>query len=121
MKAFEIVEILNAIPLNVSSDNFYNVNFNKAFASDLMSDVLALIKDEFDETLLLTGLCNPQSLRTAEMLDLKCIIYVRGKQLDNVSLSLAQDMNISIFSTNHSMYEACGRLYKMGLESVDVV
>ena len=80
-----------------------------------------LVKKEFEETLLLTGLCNAQSLRTAEMLDLKCLIYVRGKELDKPTMELAKDMNISIFTTNCTMYEACGRLYQEGLDSVDVI
>ena len=121
MKALDIVKILNAKPLSVINEDFYNVDFNKAFASDLMSDVLELIKKEFEETLLLTGLCNAQSLRTAEMLDLKCLIYVRGKELDKPTMELAKDMNISIFTTNCTMYEACGRLYQEGLDSVDVI
>ncbi|HCY06065.1 MAG: hypothetical protein WBH68_04280 [Erysipelotrichaceae bacterium] len=121
MKVLDIIKILNAKPLYVKDEDFYNVDFNRAFASDLMSDVLALIKKEFEETLLLTGLCNAQSLRTAEMLDLKCLIYVRGKELDQDTLELAKEMDIAIFTTNCTMYEACGRLYQKGLSSIDVV
>lgn len=119
MKALDIIKILDAKPLLLKDDNFYNTEFHQVFASDLMSDVLALIKDRFEKTVLLTGLCNVQSLRTAEMLDLKCIIYVRDKVLDEDTLEMAKEMNVSIFTTKYTMYEACGKLYEKGLSSIN--
>ena len=59
-----------------------------ACGSDMMSDVLAFSKDH---SILLTGLCNPQVIRTAEMLDIVCIIFVRGKKPDEVVLQMAKD------------------------------
>lgn len=83
-----------------------------ACGSDLMSDALAFVKDQ---ALLLTGLMNPQAVRTAEMLDMKCVVFVRGKRPDEQILALAQNRGIVVMSTPHRMYVACGLLYSAGL------
>lgn len=83
-----------------------------ACGSDLMSDALAFVKDQ---ALLLTGLMNPQAVRTAEMLDMKCVVFVRGKRPDEQILALAQNRGIVVMSTPHRMYIACGLLYSAGL------
>ena len=85
-----------------------------ACGSDLMSDVLAFVKDQ---SMLLTGLMNPQVIRTAEMMDMKCVVFVRGKTPDHSILELAESMDIVIMTTNYRMYEACGRLYAAGLNT----
>ena len=85
---------------------------NYAFSSDLMSDVLAYADDH---PALITGLCNPQVVRTAEMLDIICIIFVRKKTPDQKILDLAADKNIVILRTAHGMFTACGILYSNGL------
>ena len=83
-----------------------------ACGSDMMSDVLAFVKDQ---AVLLTGLLNPQVVRTAEMMDIICIVFVRGKKPDETVVKLAQQKNIAILSTGSRMFEACGVLYENGL------
>lgn len=85
-----------------------------ACGSDLMSDVLAFVKSE---GLLLTGLTNPQVVRTAEMADLGSICFVRGKKPDKQTIKLAEAKNIPMLTTPLSMFEACGRLYRDGVAS----
>ncbi len=86
------------------------------FGADLMSDVLATIQPE---ALLITGLCNPQVVRTAQMADVAAIILVRGKIPPKETITLANQENIPFISTNHGMYEVCGRLFKAGLPSLE--
>lgn len=119
MIAKEIVQKLNATTLGIWNANLMNKDYHCVFATDLMSDALAMINKSCDQTVLLTGLCNAQSLRTAEMLDLELIIYVRGKQLDDEVLELAMEMGFNIFTTKYSMYEACGILFNEGLIASD--
>ena len=83
-----------------------------ACGCDLMSDVLAYVKDQ---AVLLTGLVNPQVIRTAEMMDMECIVFVRGKRPDDAMLSLAQDRDMAILCTKIDMFTACGKLYESGL------
>ena len=83
-----------------------------ACGSDMMSDVLAFSKDH---SILLTGLCNPQVFRTAEMLVIVCIIFVRGKKPDEVVLQMAKDSGLVVLATGHRMFSACGMLYQAGL------
>ncbi len=83
--------------------------------SDLMSDVLAFIKSE---TLLLTGLCNAQAVRTADLTDIVAIVFVRGKRPDGACIRLAREKGIPLLCTSLLMFEACGRLYAMGLPGV---
>ena len=83
-----------------------------ACGSDMMSDVLAFSKDH---SILLTGLCNPQVIRTAEMLDIVCVIFVRGKKPDEMTLQMAEDSGLVVLATGHRMFSACGMLYKAGL------
>ena len=78
----------------------------------MMSDVLAFSKDH---SVLLTGLCNPQVIRTAEMLEIVCIVFVRGKKPDEAMLSMAEERGLIILSTGHRMFSACGMLYAAGL------
>jgi len=85
-----------------------------ACGSDLMSDVLAFVKSE---SLLLTGLTNPQVVRTAEMADLGSICFVRGKRPDEQTIKLAETKNIPLLTTPLSMFESCGRLYREGVTS----
>lgn len=81
-------------------------------ASDLMSDVLAFSQSG---ALLLTGLVNIQTIQTADIAELKSIIFVRGKKPDKAMIALAAEKNIPLLGTRYSMYEACGILYKSGL------
>jgi len=82
------------------------------FAADLLSDVLAYAKQG---TLLLTGITNQQVVRTAEMLELLAIIFVRGKRPDAETINLAKSKNIPMLTTKYILFETCGRLYNCGL------
>ena len=83
-----------------------------ACGCDLMSDVLAYVKDQ---AVLLTGLVNSQVIRTAEMMDMICIVFVRSKMPNDEMLELAKDAGIVVMATDKRMYEACGLLYANGL------
>ncbi len=85
---------------------------SSACGSDMMSDVLAFVKDH---SVLLTGLLNTQIVRTAEMMDMTCIVLVRGKVPDEAIVSLAKERGIVLMTTKYRMYTACGLLYKNGL------
>ena len=83
-----------------------------ACGCDLMSDVLAFVKDQ---AVLLTGLVNPQVIRTAVMMDMRCIVFVRSKAPTPEMLALAEDSGLVVMKTSKRMYEACGVLYADGL------
>jgi predicted transcriptional regulator len=83
-----------------------------ACGSDMMSDVLAYVKDQ---AVLMTGLVNSQVIRTADMMDMVCVVYVRGKRPDALSLELAVDSNICVMTTKTPMFACCGILYENGL------
>ncbi len=85
-----------------------------ACGCDLMSDVLAYVKDQ---AVLLTGLVNSQVIRTAEMMDMNCIVFVRSKMPTAEMIELAKDSGIVLLTTTKRMYEACGILYSNGLVS----
>ena len=83
-----------------------------ACGCDLMSDVLAYVKDQ---AVLLTGLVNPQVIRTAVMMDMVCIVFVRSKLPSEEMLALAKESGIVVMATDKRLYEACGLLYSNGL------
>lgn len=110
MKVEEIRRILNA-DLLTGEDNL-EMEINSACGSDLMSDVMAYVKEN---VLLLTGLVNPQVIRTAEMMDIKAVVFVRGKNPGPAVVELARDRKILVMATKDPMFIACGKLYKAGL------
>ena len=85
---------------------------NSACGADLMSDVLAFAKHG---SLLLTGMVNQHVIRTAEMLDVECIVFVRGKKPTSELCVLAEQTGVTLLSSRHSLYAACGLLYEKGL------
>ena len=85
-----------------------------ACGADLMSDVMAFVKER---VLLLTGLVNPQVIRTAELLDIHAIIFVRGKNPSMDMIDMANESNIVLGGTKLPMFIACGKLYEAGLKS----
>ena len=93
-------------------EEFLDREVKSACGSDMMSDVLAFSKDH---SILITGLCNPQVIRTAEMLDIVCIIFVRGKKPDEPMLQMAKERDLVVMATGHRMFSACGMLYEAGL------
>lgn len=110
MTARDVKEVLGARVL--VGEELLDQEVCSACGSDMMSDVLAFSKDH---SVLLTGLCNPQVIRTAEMLDIVCIIFVRGKKPDETILDMAKERGLIIMETGHRMFTSCGMLYKAGL------
>lgn len=106
----EITRILEAQVVIAPLDP--QMEIKMACGCDLMSDVLAFIKEE---ALLLTGLTNLQVVRTAEMANIRALVFVRGKKPDRETIALAKSQKIPIMITDLPMYEACGRLYRHGL------
>jgi hypothetical protein len=110
MNIREMVEVLNGKIL-VQNHN-PDEELPRGGAADLMSDVLAFGSEGM---VLLTGLTNPQVVRTAEMAGINVIVFVRDKTPPPETLELARDSCISLVRTSYTMYEACGRLYQAGL------
>ena len=111
MKIKEVRDILNAEVL--CGEELLDTEVRSACGSDLMSDVLAFVQNQ---ALLLTGLVSPQVVRTAEMMDMNCVIFVRGKQPDENIVRLARDRDMVVLATKERMYNACGLLYINGLK-----
>lgn len=110
MKVREIRDILSAEI--ICGEEFLERDVFSACGSDMMSDVLAYVKEQ---AVLLSGLVNPQVVRTAEMMDMQCIVFVRGKHPDDSIISLARDRDIVLLSTQYPMFASCGMLYEKGL------
>jgi len=106
----QVMETLDAELLTPEADLTREVH--AACGSDMMSDVLAYVKDQ---ALLLTGMVNPQVVRTAEMMDMKCIVFVRGKVPDETILEMARERDIVVMTSEKPMFIACGLLYTTGL------
>lgn len=106
----EIKEILKAQVIVAPEDPQMDVK--TACGCDLMSDVLAFAKED---ALLLTGLTNLQVVRTAEMANIKALVFVRGKEPSRETIALAMEKKIPIMLTDLPLYEACGHLYRHGL------
>jgi predicted transcriptional regulator len=110
MKLGKILEIIEGkmISKNVDLDQ----EFQMGSGADLMSDVLAFTQEG---TILMTGLTNPQVVRTAEMANIKAIVFVRGKLPPQETIALAEEKGIPLLASKYTMFETCGRLYKAGL------
>ena len=106
----EMQRVLNAQFLY--GEELADLDVQFVFSADMMSDVLAYGSKC---SVLITGLCNPQVVRTAEMLDIVCIIFVRGKMPDENMLALARSKSIAVLATEHYMFTSCGILYENGL------
>ena len=111
MKLREIRDILEATVL--CGEESLDLEVFDACGSDFMSDVLAYVKNQ---ALLLTGLVNPQVIRTADIVDMKCVVFVRGKVPGEDILELARERDIVVMSSAIRMFIACGLLYSRGLE-----
>lgn len=113
MFLYDIKATLNAEILSGESDKeLKSKEIHTACGCDLMSDVLAFVKDQ---SMLLTGLINPQVIRTAEMMDIVAVCFVRGKMPSEEVITLAKEKGISILKTDLPLYIACGKLYQNGL------
>ena len=110
MKISKLQELLEAEVLCCEENTDKHVY--SACGCDLMSDVLAYVKDQ---AVLLTGLVNSQVIRTAVMMDMLCIVFVRSKEPTEEMIKLARESGIVILTTDKRLYEACGLLYSNGL------
>jgi len=110
MKISEIITIVNGEL--ICGEEFVETSIGYGYSCDLMSDVLAYVQSS---DLLLTGLIHPQVIRTAEMLDLKAIVFVRGKIPSDELIEMAQSRDIVLVRTRHSLFTASGMLYQAGL------
>ncbi len=110
MKISEMQKLLDARVLCCEENIEHEIH--SACGCDLMSDVLAFVKDQ---AVLLTGLVNPQVIRTAEMMDMICVVFVRSKVPTQEMIDLARDSGIVLMVSDKRLYEACGLLYTNGL------
>ncbi len=115
MKISKIIELLEATVL--CGEDMIENEVHSACGSDMMSDVLAYVKEQ---AVLLTGLINLQVVRTAEMMDMKCIVIVRGKRPNEDVINLCRESGIVMLMTDERMYVACGKLYENGLRGGSV-
>ena len=107
----EIAKLVDGVIVGAPADDTYDVE--KAFASDLMSDVLRF---SMDETVLISGLCNNQTMRTSEMADLRVVVIGRDKQPDAEMLELAEELNITLIKSRYSLFKISGILYAAGIK-----
>ena len=114
MTLSEVMKVLDA--QMICGEDMLDHEVETACASDMMSDVLAFSKEN---TLLLTGLTNPQVLRTADMMDIRCVVFVRGKQPNKEMIDMAREYDVAVLTTKKTLYMAAGALYKSGLMAND--
>lgn len=113
MKLSQLIQLLNG---ELLTDNSEDKEIAGAMGADLMSDVLASIQPE---AALLTGLCNPQVVRTAQIADISAIIFIRGKIPTSETVNIANEEGIPLIKTDYGLFEACGILYQAGLSSLE--
>lgn len=111
---WQVLKLVNGTPLNPEVD--LNVKIRGAYGADLMSDVLAFSQPK---AVLLTGLTNPQVVRTAQIAEFRAIIFVRGKQPQPETLEIATQEKMPLVTSPYGMFELCGRLHKAGLPSFE--
>lgn len=110
MNISTIQNLLNAEVL--CGNEHLDIIVHSACGSDMMSDVLAFVKDQ---AVLLTGLVNSQVIRTAVMMDMRCVVFVRSKRPTLEMIEFAEENGIVLLSSDMRMYEACGTLFTNGL------
>ena len=110
MTLAEVLAIIEGQVLSRQVDR--SITVQMALGADLMSDVLSY---NHVGAILLTGLTNPQVVRTAELSGIQAIIFVRGKLPPTETVSLAQDKGIPLLTSHYTMFETCGKLYQAGL------
>ncbi len=113
MKVKEIARLLDARIVCGQERADYSIDV--AFASDLMSDVLTL---KNDNVLLITGLANMQTIRTAEMSDIQCVVFARNKRVTPEMIDLAEDNDLVVLECRYSVFKTCGLLYEAGVEPI---
>lgn len=115
MKLKEILDVIDGQLLIDNAD--LNREIKGGCGADLMSDVLASIQPD---AILLTGLCNPQVVRTSQIAEVAAIVFVRGKKPPHETIELANQEKIPLISSPYGMFELCGRLYQAGLSSLEM-
>jgi predicted transcriptional regulator len=110
MTIAEIAEILDASL--VCGEERMDEEIEAACGSDLMSDVLAFVEGA---TVLLTGMTNAHVVKTCEMVDIHCIVFVRGKRPTDELVALCEEGGIAVLCSPHTLYASCGMLYSKGL------
>lgn len=115
MKLSKLVQLVRGEVVTAMSID--DSDISGAMGADLMSDVLTSIKPN---SVLLTGLCNPQVVRTALIADIHAILFIRGKHPAQETIDLANEEKIPLIITNYGLYEACGILYQAGLPSFEI-
>jgi predicted transcriptional regulator len=113
MRLEEIIKSLNA--RLITDFTCKDCDFEFGFASDLMSDVLRL---QSDNLVLITGLANKQSIRTAEMADISCIVFARGKKISEEMLEIANENEITVLECDYSVFKTSGILFSNGLNPI---
>jgi len=116
MLAVDILEALKCQTTDACGKEVLDQDYQYVFAADLMSDVLCLVDDKGEHTVFLTGLVNIQSLKTASMLDINLVIFVRDKQISQELIDFAIENKINIYQSKKTMFESCGILYELGLK-----
>jgi len=114
MKLNKLVQLIDGKVL--TDDSLGDRDIAGAMGADLMSDVLSSIKPD---SVLLTGLCNPQVVRTALIADIRAIVFIRDKHPAQETIDLANAENIPLVTTSHGLYDACGVLFQAGLPSFE--
>ncbi len=108
-----ILEAQKAIEAELIENTGKNdVEILSACGADLMSDVMAFVKDQ---VLLMTGLINVQVIRTAILMDIQAICFVRGKRPNPEMISMAKENGIVLLTTRLPLFLACGKLYEAGV------
>jgi predicted transcriptional regulator len=110
MKLSEVLRIIEGKVISRNVD--LEAEVTSGGGADLMSDVLAFAQDGM---LLMTGLTNPQVVRTSEMAGTAAIVFVRGKIPPPETIALAEEKGIPLLASKFTMFETCGRLYVAGL------
>ena len=111
-----IADVQKILKADVVCGDKLSAEVHTACGSDMMSDGLAFVKDQ---SVLLSGLVNTQVVRTAEMMDMLCIVFVRGKEPTAEMIDLANEFGIVLMKTPLRMFTACGLLYTNGLHGGD--
>ena len=106
----EVVNLLNGTVY--LGENRLDEEVSTGFASDLMSDVLTLK----ETPMLITGLCNVQTIRTCDMATLDIVVFVRNKKPTPDMVELAEDNDMVLISSSYSMFRAVGILYEAGIK-----
>ncbi len=124
MKLKDIIDITKSTVITIDEDINFDRDVQYGLSCDLMSDVLMVLRKQADDidveenSVLITGLATMQAIRTAEVLDIDIVMFVRGKQPNETVIKQAKDNNIILLTTKHMMYRTCGELFCSGLKGI---